>query len=117
MWGSSGYQTPHLQHGMTSMKPGSMPPTQTAVSGLDVGMTPMPLPPVKGMARTTELTAPPSAVGPDAEYVTIGGALAPPEAQNMITMQAAIALPADTIPSKGGMEQQAAAADVQVEQT
>lgn len=117
MWGSSGYQTPHLQHGMTSMKPGSMPPTQTAVSGLDVGMTPMPPPPVKGMAKTTELTAPPSAVGPDAEYVTIGGALAPPEAQNMSTMQAAIALPADAIPSTGGMEQQAAAADVQVERT
>ena len=99
------------------MKSGSMPPTQTAVSGLDVGLTSMPPPSVKRMTKTTELKAPPSAAGQDAEYVTMEGTGAPPEAQNMITMQAATALLADTAPSKGGMEQQAAASDVQVEQT
>ena len=116
MWGSSGFPPSHV-HGMTSMKSGSMPPTQTAVSGLDVGLTSMPPPSVKRMTKTTELKAPPSAVGQDAEYVTMEGTGAPPEAQNMITMQAATALLADTAPSKGGMEQQAAASDVQVEQT
>ena len=99
------------------MKSGSMPPTQTAVSGLDVGLTSMPPPSVKRTAKTTELKAPPSAVGQDAEYVTMEGTGAPPEAQNMITMQAATALLADTAPSRVGWSSKQPLRDVQVEQT